>query len=343
MGDILRHRDIDEDFLERFVSDVAKHRPEFVAADATERIRLQRKLYRRLRYPAYDAGTKTQSAGRVSTSRMSTPSLRHAYPAYDAGTKTQSAGRVSTSRMSTPSLRHAYPAFPSAQDTAHTLLHALENLEHKVTGEPGELPPAIKDVLEQRGLESLGILAKPVVIARAARQLRDWVPLILTLLSADERRRLAANVAPEDWPLAPGAAKPERKNKETEVDLQLERHAAALEPRKRDDGRTESNYDRVPFFEDARVLASAASPHPVPAIERWVGAPGPGHVRREPADPAVRRPARVRPARRRGDAAGGQGAEAGAVRARGHGRALPPARKRAGELSVPVMEETPCR
>ena len=65
MGDILRHRDIDEDFLERFVSDVAKHRPEFVAADATERIRLQRKLYRRLRYPAYDAGTKTQSAGRV--------------------------------------------------------------------------------------------------------------------------------------------------------------------------------------------------------------------------------------------------------------------------------------
>ena len=205
----------DEDFLKRFVTDVAKHRPEFVAADATERIRLQRKLYRRLRYPAYDAGTKTQSAGRVSTSRMSTPSLRH-----------------------------AYPAFPSAQDTAHTLLHALENLEHKVTGEPGELPPAIKDALEQRGLESLGALAKPVVVATAAHQLRQWVPLILTLLSEDERRRLAANVAPEDWPLAPGAAKPERKNKETEVDLQLKRHAAALEPRKRDDGRTESNYDQ---------------------------------------------------------------------------------------------------
>ncbi|MEU4295194.1 hypothetical protein AB0E63_43835 [Kribbella sp. NPDC026596] len=205
----------DEDFLKRFVADVAKRRPEFVAADATERLRLQRKLYRRLRFPAYDAGTKTQSAGRLSTSRMSTPSLRH-----------------------------AYPAFPSAQDTAHTLLHALENLEHKATGEPGELPTPIKDALAQFNLESLGTLAKPLVVAGATHKLREWVPLILTLLSEDERRRLAANVAPEHWPLAAGAAKPERKGDKTEVDLQLERHAAALEPRKRDDGRTESNYDQ---------------------------------------------------------------------------------------------------
>jgi hypothetical protein len=70
------------------------------------------------------------------------------------------------------------------------------------------------------------------------------VPLILTLLSEDERRRLAANVAPEHWPLAPGAAKPERTGDETEVDLLLQRHAAALEPQQRQDGRTESNYDQ---------------------------------------------------------------------------------------------------
>ena len=205
----------DEAFLRRFVAAIAKRRPEFVAADATERIRLQRRLYRRLRFPTYDAGTKTQSAGRVSTGRMSTPSLRH-----------------------------AYPAFPSSQDTAHTLLHALENLEHKASGEPGELPVWIKSALEQRGLESLGTLAKPLVLAGAAHELREWVPLVLTLLSEDERRRLVANVAPEHWPLTPGATAPRRKGEETELDLQLKRHAAALEPRRRDDGRTESNYDQ---------------------------------------------------------------------------------------------------
>ena len=210
----------DEEFLKRFVTDVAKRRPEYVAAagDPAELRRLQRRLYRRLRFPAYDAGTKTQSAGRLSTTRISTPSLRH-----------------------------AYPAFPSSQDTAHTLLHALENLEHKAAGEPRELPAWVTSVLEQRGLEvlePLGKLAKPLLMASLEHQLREWVPLVLTLLSEDERRRLVANVAPEHWPLAPGAAHPPRVVEETEIDLQAKRHAAALEPHPTKDGRTESNYEQ---------------------------------------------------------------------------------------------------
>lgn len=216
----------DEAFLQRFVNDIAKRRPEFVAAQPDELIRLKRKLFRRLRYPAYDAGDKTQSAGVLSRTRMSTPGLRH-----------------------------AYPAFPSAQDTAHTLLHALENLEHKLTGEPGGVPPWAEDTLAQYNLQALGPLAGPIAAAAATPKLRESIPLVLTLLSADERQRLAANVAPEHWPLQPGATPPKRTIEATELDLQLERHAAALEPRLQRDGRTESNYDHfVRFLADSGRL-----------------------------------------------------------------------------------------
>ncbi|TDD61506.1 hypothetical protein E1263_07335 [Kribbella antibiotica] len=209
----------DDAFLQRFVNDVAKRRPEFVAAQPAELVRLKRKLFRRLRYPAYEAGGKTQTAGVVSKTRMSTPSLRH-----------------------------AYPAFPSAQDTAHTLLHALENLEQRLVGKPGEVPPWAKETLEQYNLEALGGLAQPLVTAATTPKLRESIPLVLTLLSDDERRRLAANVAPEHWPLQPGTAAPRRTVKETELELQLKRHAAALEPRLQDDGNTESNYDQFVRF-----------------------------------------------------------------------------------------------
>ncbi|GAA1715860.1 hypothetical protein GCM10009745_75400 [Kribbella yunnanensis] len=186
----------DEAFLKRFVDDVAKRRPEFVAAKPDELIRFKRKLFRRLRYPAYETGGKNESFGVLSKTRMSTPSTRH-----------------------------AYPAFPSAQDTAHTLLHALENLE-------------------RLGLTALGPLAGPLAPALATPKLRESIPLVLTLLSADERQRLAANVAPADWPLAPGASPPKRTVKETELELQLKRHTAALEPRLQRSGHTESNYDQ---------------------------------------------------------------------------------------------------
>src|SRR5262249_54070008 len=149
--------------------------------------------------------------------------------------------------MSTPSLRHAYPAFPSSQDTAHTLLHALENLEHKAAGTPDELPAWVTSALDRRGFklpEALGKPARHLVKAGVEHALREWVPLIHTLLSEGERRRLVADVAPEHWPLAPGASKPQRKGDETELDLQLKRHTAALELRETDDGRKESNYEQ---------------------------------------------------------------------------------------------------
>jgi hypothetical protein len=226
----------DEAFVQRFVKDVAKRRPEFVAADPAERLRLQRRLYRRLRYPAYDSGTKTQSAGRLSTTRKSAPSLRH-----------------------------AYPAFPSSQDTAHTLLHALENLEHKLDAQTGladgTLPPWASSALDQLGVSPDGqqLIAKVTkdaganplakLVGQAARRvaddvLREWVPLIFTLLNESERQRLVANVAPQSWPLTPGSPAPKRKDKETELDLQLKRHVAALKRRETEDGRTENNYER---------------------------------------------------------------------------------------------------
>ncbi len=180
----------------------------------------KRKLFRRLRYPAYEVGGKTETAGVLS--------------------KTQ---------MSTPSTRHAYPAFPSAQDTAHTLLPALENLEQRLTGKPGEgYRSGRRRTLERFHLETLGALAEPLVEGAATPRLRESIPLVLTLLSDDERRRLAANVAPEHWPLQPGASAPARATKETELDLQLKRHAAALEPRLHSDGHTESNYDQFVRF-----------------------------------------------------------------------------------------------
>jgi hypothetical protein len=209
----------DEAFLARFVEDVAKRRPEYVAvSDPKEKRRLKRKLFRRLRYPAYDAGTKEASAGRLSTSRDSTPSLRH-----------------------------AYPAFPSSQDTAHTLLHALENLEHKAAGSPGQLPSWVTGALNRHGLSipsALAGVATPLVMASAEERLREWVPLVLTLLSESERQRLVANVAPQHWPLAAGVAAPKRTTTKTEIGLQLERHVAALTPHQTQGGPTENNYEQ---------------------------------------------------------------------------------------------------
>ncbi|BDV31603.1 hypothetical protein [Microbacterium terricola] len=207
----------DEKFLKRFVADVARRRPEFSAAGPREKVRLQRKLFRRLRFPVYNAGTKEQSAGVISTDKMSTPSLRH-----------------------------AYPAFPSSQDTAHTLLHALENLEHKAIGEPGQIPAWVKEGLDDKGVpipDAVLQAALPLAVGELTSRLREEVPLILVLLSEDERRRLVANVDPAHWPLAPGAAPPAReKDAKTEIDLATARHAKALEPRVHHDGANESNY-----------------------------------------------------------------------------------------------------
>ncbi|MFI6393948.1 hypothetical protein [Nonomuraea sp. NPDC050540] len=256
----------DEDFLRRFVTQLSATDPEFAA----DQRRLRRKLYRRLRFPAYERGTKTESAGRLSRQTMSAPSLRH-----------------------------AYPAFPSQQDTSHTLMHALENLEHKLRlatdrltrpaagslPRGGGLPGYVlcvarklfeardgtgRALLEQKAAErGVGITEVLAAVAGSGPQraraelvivdvLREWVPLFLTLLDESERMRLAAGIAPRSWPPEPGSDPPPRaKDAKTELDLQLERHEAALEPRTTDDERVENNYERaIRYLTDCGFLNS---------------------------------------------------------------------------------------
>jgi hypothetical protein len=208
----------EEALLKDFVEKTARTRPEFVSADPDERRRLKRRLYRRLRFPAYERGTREESYGRLSTERPSTSSAHH-----------------------------AYPAFPSSADTAHTLLHALGNLETKATGSEDELPPWAAGALEQRGFELPEVLERlghKRVVAAVVREMRDWIPLVLTLLNESERQRLVANIAPEHWPLADGAEPPPRMTDKTELELQQARHVAALQPHETADGRTESNYEQ---------------------------------------------------------------------------------------------------
>ena len=239
-----------EDFLKRFVEELPKTDPEFKAiADPGEIVRLKRRLYRRLRFPAYERGNKNNSGGILSKTKMSTLSLHF-----------------------------AYPAFPSQQDTAHTLLHAMENLERKLHGSGGppkfepwmlcaatklltSRDPDAQRLLDQKAAER-GTTASAVMAARApgttgpARALsdlvlfdvmREWVPLVITLLSESERQRLVANVHHLKWPPSSGVTVgPEAGPRgPEETDRQLERHQLALKPKPNVHGRTENNYERA--------------------------------------------------------------------------------------------------
>lgn len=239
----------EEAFARRFVREGLKDEPAYRTATRMEQGRLQRRLYRRLRFPVYERGNKASSGGIVSK------------------------------RTSTLSLDHAYPAFPSQQDTAHTLLHALENLERKGHGADssgprtlppwafcvlhhlvGERPEVLQLVQQKARARGVGV---PTVLAAlsasggpAAKQvepvvvdvLREWLPLVLTLLHESERQRLVADVDPMAWtdpgesPAPPAPAEP---SDPSEVDRQLERHKKALEPKAYPNGVSESNYERA--------------------------------------------------------------------------------------------------
>ena len=238
-----------EDFLRRFVQETSEKDQEFMNVDKTEeRVRLKRRLYRRLRFPQYDKGDRTNSGGKISK------------------------------KMSTLSLNHVYPAFPSQQDTAHTLLHALENLERKPrhpsspTGPPA-LPPWAPCVLRrltaaegsdgQKLLEekakARGVTKEQVIAGLALGTgnekakavivdvLREWLPLVVTLLNESERQRLVAGVDPLEWPVENSAPTPLRNESraKVETDKQLERHRLALKPKLNEDGFKENNYERA--------------------------------------------------------------------------------------------------
>jgi len=240
----------DEGFLQRFVDAIAKTEPEFVNAGPVEQLRLKRILFRRLRFPFYEKGTKANSAGIISNKQPSTLSLHH-----------------------------AYPAFPSQQDTSHTLMHALENLEFKVTHPstktpPSSLPPWVPAIIRRlatasggdgqklieekakaRGVSAATILSaslfpqsqqRDTVTAVILDVLREWLPLVVTLLAETERQRLIANKDPLLWDLNAGAVPaPTNGPTDSETNKQLDRHTKALKRAKNDEGFTENNYERA--------------------------------------------------------------------------------------------------
>ncbi len=245
-----------EQYLVNFVKDTASKDPEFITTNPqpVEQLRLQRRLYRRLRFPAYERGNCKNSGGVISKTKPSTLALHH-----------------------------AYPAFPSQQDTAHTIMHALENLERKThpRNKPhGRTPPEampswvpcvfqkftaakgtdaeklLDEKAKARGVDKLTLLAdltspggpkKDNTKLIVADVLREWIPLVLTLLYESERQRLVANIDPLKWPVNGDLTlKPEEgKKKDFESDEQLKRHKKALKPKLHHDGVTENNYDRL--------------------------------------------------------------------------------------------------
>ncbi len=256
----------DEDtdaFVKRFVEEVLKNEPEFMdpATTTEKQIQLQRILYRRLRYPTYLRGDRIQSGGKISK------------------------------ETSEQTLHHAYPAFPSQQDTAHTLLGALKNLERKVMhpdtsgGMPSAIPPWAPCVLNKfrqakdgagqklfeekakaRGVPVDDLKTKlnsqnPQDVLDAIRMspsrnqseaviidvLREWIPLIVTLLNEHERQRLVADVDYMQWPIDGTIPDPPLKEKpgSGEEDKQVLRHKLALEPKVNEHGAMENNYDRA--------------------------------------------------------------------------------------------------
>ncbi|WP_226663239.1 hypothetical protein [Microbulbifer aggregans] len=267
-----------EAFVRRFVLNVleleelkrkATPRREPAPTDSERKVEFQRRLFRRLHYPVYDPGTREHSGG--------TPSKKPA----------------------TLNLEMAYPAFPSQQDTAHTLLGALENLEAKFhrsdsgseedSGKGNPLPSAVacavqkfiasspggrelyRKAAQERGVTVPHDLKNGVQLAAFAATvdrekakligkdvLREWMPLVLTLMFEDERERLAANVPPLLWPLASGAKPPEQDD-DAEMDAQLQRHEKALQSTKQHNGKVESGYKvGMRFLQECGMIGPAS-------------------------------------------------------------------------------------
>lgn len=250
----------DEATVRAFVEDEIKGEPGYQAADAEKKVRLKRFLYRRMRFPVYRSGTKTQSGG------------------------------VASKASSTLDWDHVYPAFPSQQDSAHTLLGALETLESQfLAGAQGaglslsKYPwakclfdkfrgagDAWREVVESkakaRGFDlpaGGGVVVPPN--ARPQFELvvldvfRELIPLVPTLLYERERQRLIANLPPEEMPLDGSRPKPKlgRARGDIEIVAQQRRHHDALKPTTDAHGFSENNYARA-----ARYLADCGDLNP---------------------------------------------------------------------------------
>ena len=254
-----RTGEADEAFARRFVLGALQNDPAFLRESFERRVGLQRKLYRRLLFPDY-------------------------LPADDVNT-----GGVPSRKTSRLRLDFVYPAFPSQFDTSNTLLGALEHLEGSLSpgggGLPSSLPPGFGCMLgklratpEGERLFRERAAARGIALPAARRGipaalppgatttllvdvLREWLPLVLTLLSESERQRIVAKVDPLRW-TGPGPAATTRMSRpgETNVeeDQQLKRHRDALTAKLHADGITENNYERaIRFFDECGYLSPA--------------------------------------------------------------------------------------
>lgn len=236
----------DETFVRRFVVKALRNDPAFLAESSDKRTGMQRRLYRRLRFPEYLPGDKVETGGVAS---RETSHLR---------------------------LDFVYPAFPSQLDTSNTLLGALEHLQGKIAGGnrslPEEFPPWLqciwdkfaatnegKELVEEKAEARGVVLPKtadhiPAFAATATKTngkavivdvLREWVPLVITLLDESERQRLVANVDAMLWAGPATSASAPRSKPNAEMDKQLGRHKKALQSKRHADGIAESNYERA--------------------------------------------------------------------------------------------------
>lgn len=256
----------DEAFARRFVLGALQNDEAFLKASYEGRVGLQRKLYRRLLYPDYLRGDDVNTGGVPS---RETSKLR---------------------------LDFAYPAFPSQFDTSNTLLGALEHLEGSLTpgghGLPSQLPPGFACMLAKLRATHEGeqmfrdrAAARGIVLPQRKRDilttlppaqysvlfvdvLREWIPLVLTLLNESERQRIVAKVDPLRWTgshptTGQRMSRPGEEN--AELDRQVARHQKALMARRHADGITENNYERsIRFFGECGYL----SPHAQNALKR---------------------------------------------------------------------------
>jgi hypothetical protein len=253
-----RTAESDEAFARRFVLGALRNDPAFLTESHDRRVGLQRKLFRRLHFPDYLAADNVHTGGVPS---RETSQLR---------------------------LDFVYPAFPSQFDTSNTLLGALEHLEGGLRpaggGLPSTLPPGFSCMLDKylatpegvrlfrekataRGLalpmggSPSNLPSNPTGAAKAVPfdMLREWLPLVLTLLHESERQRLVAKVDPLRW-TGPVPSTQTRMSRPGEAnaaeDDQLERHREALRPKLHSDGVTENNYERaIRFFGECGFLS----------------------------------------------------------------------------------------
>ncbi len=249
-----------EAFVKRTILAELSTEPEYQRPEANRK-RLQRFFFRRLRFPVYSSGTGENTGG------------------------------IASETTSILNWDHAYPAFPSTLDTAHTLMGALETIESKFrpsgsgSNPLAEAPwatcilrkfhgagPEWRAIYEERAKArgiildphgiptNLGLHNKPLAKAFALDLLREYVPLVVTLLFERERQRLVADVDPMQMPLDGSEPRPKQgvTPGKGQTEKQIARHVAALKPKLDAQGHTENNYARAArYFAECGFLNAA--------------------------------------------------------------------------------------